>query len=96
MTRSRYTPEELAALPPPPEPIGFTSTTEGRCLWWYDDKGHGAIETDATAPRDVWCHFSALEMEGFKSLHEGQLVEVTYERANQDTFRYRAIRVRPK
>jgi CspA family cold shock protein len=83
-------------LPQPTEPIGFTATTDGEVLWWYPDKGHGAIATEATAPRDVWCHFSAVETDGFKELHEGQLVEVTYERADQDTFRYRAIRVRPK
>lgn len=96
MTRGPYTPAELAALPSPKEPIGFTATTEGRCIWWYDDKGHGAIATDATAPRDIWCHFSALELEGHKSLREGQRVEVTYERADQDSFRYRAISVTPK
>lgn len=93
--RRPYTAEELAALPDPPEPIGFTATTRGRVLWWYSNKGHGAIETEATAPRDVWCHFSAIVMEGFKQLHKGQLVEVTYERRNQDSFKFVAERVVP-
>lgn len=90
-----YTLAELAALPQPTEPIGFTATTQGRVLLWYREKGHGAIETEATAPRDVWCHFSAIEMDGFKALLEGQLVEVTYRRAEQDSFKFVAERVRP-
>lgn len=90
-----YTAAEREALPLPTEPLGFTATTEGRVLWWRGEKGTGAIETEATAPRGVWCHFSAIEMEGFKELHEGQRVEVEYERADQDTFKFRAIRVRP-
>lgn len=90
-----YTAAEHEALPPPTEPLGFRATTEGRVLWWRSEKGTGAIETEVTAPWDVWCHFSAIEMEGFKELWEGQRVEVEYVRADQDTFKYQAVRVRP-
>jgi CspA family cold shock protein len=75
------------------EPLGAVSTTTGTCKWWRDEHGYGAIATKATAPFDVWCHFSALEMEGFRLLTPGQAVRVQYERADQDSFRYRAIHV---
>lgn len=86
---------ERETAAPPGEPMGTVATTVGRCKWFREENGYGAIATDATAPFDVWCHFSAIEMEGFKALAPGQRVEVEYERADQDSFKYRAIRVRP-
>ena len=83
--------------PLPTEPIGTVATTTGTCKWWRDEKSYGAIATDATAPFDIWCHFSAIDLpdDVFKELAKGQPVEVEYERFDQDSFVYRAIRVRP-
>ena len=42
---------------------------------WNNAEGHGRIQADAG---DVlWCHFSFLNMDGFKTLSVGQRVEFT-------------------
>lgn len=45
----------------------------GRVKWFNDAKGYGFIET--TEGRDVFVHYSAIAMDGYKSLSEGQQVE---------------------
>ena len=45
----------------------------GRVKWFNDAKGYGFIET--TEGRDVFVHYSAITMDGYKSLSEGQQVE---------------------
>jgi len=48
----------------------------GKIKWFNDQKGFGFIADDHGG-EDVFVHFSAVEMEGYKSLKEGQ--EVAYE-----------------
>jgi len=45
---------------------------KGRVKWFNDAKGYGFIET--SDGKDIFVHFSAIQMEGFKSLTEGQKV----------------------
>src|SRR4051812_2677153 len=88
-------PEDLErAARVPPEPLHTRASAEGTVKWWKDDKGYGAIACEATAPWDIWSHFSALDIQGFKSLVPGERVYVDYYRADQDSFRYIAERVR--
>ena len=49
----------------------------GTVKWFNDDKGFGFIEREGGA--DVFVHHTAIQMDGFKSLKEGQRVtmEVT-------------------
>ncbi len=45
----------------------------GKIKWFNPEKGYGFIARDGG--RDVFLHYSAIRMEGFKTLEEGQAVE---------------------
>lgn len=46
----------------------------GTVKWFNASKGYGFI-TPSDGGDDVFAHFSAIEMEGYKTLKEGQQVE---------------------
>lgn len=46
---------------------------QGVVKWFNAAKGYGFIQRQSG--EDVFVHFSAIQMEGYKSLNEGQLVE---------------------
>ena len=48
--------------------------TKGRVKWFNDAKGYGFIE-QPEGGEDVFVHFTSIEMDGFKTLAEGQEVE---------------------
>jgi cold shock protein len=46
---------------------------QGKVKWFNSEKGFGFIEREAG--QDVFVHFSAIQMDGYKALEEGQTVE---------------------
>jgi cold shock protein len=50
------------------------SMATGTVKWFNAGKGYGFI-TPADGGDDVFAHFSAIEMDGYKTLKEGQQVE---------------------
>ena len=63
----------------------------GRVKWFNESKGFGFIEQDS-GDSDVFVHFSSIESQGFRTLHEGQAVEYEVEQSQKGL---RATRVRP-
>ena len=51
--------------------VGQTAT--GTVKWFSNEKGYGFIEREGG--EDVFVHFSAITMDGYKTLTEGQRVE---------------------
>ena len=47
---------------------------QGTVKWFNSDKGYGFISRD-DAEGDLFVHFSEIQMDGYKTLDEGQAVE---------------------
>lgn len=46
----------------------------GSVKWFSESKAYGFITPDSEPKSDVFVHYSAINMEGFKTLKEGQQV----------------------
>ena len=52
----------------------------GIVKWFNNAKGYGFVTPD-DGEQDVFVHFSAIEMDGYRTLKEGQRVEFEVEQA---------------
>ena len=64
----------------------------GVVKWFNSSKGYGFITNDATG-EDVFVHFSAIQVDGFKTLEEGQKVTFDVESDPKDSRKLRAVNV---
>ncbi len=56
---------------------------QGKIKWFNAEKGYGFIEREGG--EDVFVHFSAIQMDGYKALNEGQLVEFDIVKGDRGT-----------
>lgn len=61
---------------------------------WHGELGWGVLDSPET-PGGCWAHFSNIEGTGYRALTVGAAVELDWELAEQDGFRFRAVRVDP-
>ena len=52
----------------------MSKTFEGTVKWFNDAKGYGFL-TPNEGGKDLFVHMSEIQMDGFKTLKEGQVVE---------------------
>lgn len=66
----------------------------GTVKWFNAEKGFGFITNDESG-EDVFVHFSAIQVDGYKSLQEGQKVTFDMEQDTRDSSKMRAVNVTP-
>ena len=64
----------------------------GTVKWFNADKGFGFIADD-NGGEDVFVHFSAIQIDGYKTLAEGQKVTIDTEQDPRNAGRTRAVNV---
>ena len=55
---------------------------KGTVKWFNNSKGYGFIERDNSS-EDVFVHYSAVTMDGYRFLEEGQKVELSVVNGNK-------------
>lgn len=60
---------------------------------WHPDEGWGVLDLPETVS-GCWCHFSVVDMVGYRELRAGQRLEFDWKPADQDGYDYRASRAR--
>ncbi len=64
----------------------------GTVKWFNNEKGYGFIENDETGD-DIFVHFSAIQIDGFKTLKEGQKTTFDIEDDPKNVDKKRAVNV---
>ena len=66
--------------------------SQGTVKWFNAEKGYGFIANDEGGD-DVFVHFSAIQIEGFRTLKEGQKVSFETEPDPNNPEKLRAVNV---
>ena len=69
--------------------------SKGTVKWFNAEKGYGFIANDEGG-EDVFVHFSAINVDGYKTLAEGQKVAFDTEKDPKNSSKLRAINVSPE
>lgn len=67
--------------------------TTGTVREWHAELGWGVLDSPDT-PGGCWVHFSNIDGTGFRALTVGATVDLDWEQATQDGYRFRATRVK--
>ena len=59
---------------------------------WDAVEGWGVLDSPET-PGGCWGHYSVIEMDGYKTLEQGQRVSLDWESPGQDGFDFRATKI---
>lgn len=51
---------------------------QGKVKWFSSEKGYGFISCESIE-NDIYVHFSDIQMKGFKSLEENDIIEFEYD-----------------
>ena len=68
--------------------------SQGTVKWFNAEKGYGFIADD-NGGDDVFVHFSAIMVDGYKTLSEGQKVTFDTEVDPKNSAKLRAVDVKP-
>jgi cold shock protein len=70
---------------------------DARVREWHDEAGWGVLDSIET-PGGCWTHFSVIQMDEFRVLRAGQVVDLEWERPafGYEGFDFFALRVVPK
>lgn len=66
----------------------------GKVKWFNAEKGYGFLSNDEGG-EDVFVHFSAIQVDGYKTLNEGQKVTFDVEPDPKNSSKMRAVNVKP-
>lgn len=69
--------------------------SHGTVKWFNAEKGFGFIQNDEGGD-DVFVHFSAIQIDGYKTLEEGQKVSFDIEPDPKNSSKLRATNVCPE
>ncbi len=72
--------------------LGGTVMAKGTVKWFNAEKGYGFLANEEGGD-DVFVHFSAIAMEGYKRLREGQNVSFETEADPKNPAKLRAVNV---
>ena len=65
---------------------------QGKVVWFSKEKGFGFLRAEGT-DADTFCHYSAIQMSGYKELKKDQRVEFDVEKGPKDRLQATNVKV---